>query len=370
VVEQRRERNGRTTGLVLGGVLVALVAGVLGGAIGSGISRGSSASNGGSSTSANPSDSNTCDAVRVADRVLPSVVTISVESADGSGVGTGEIIRSSGYILTNNHVISAAATSGTISVLYSSGTSARATLIGRNPQGDLAVLKVSSTSPLPSIAVADSNAVRVGEPVVALGAPLGLSSSVSSGIVSALGRDVPVPSDNGVTATLRGAIQTDASINPGNSGGALVNCDGKLVGVNTAIATVPNASGVSGGGSVGIGFAIPSASALAEADRLIAGKGDSTPYFGASVAPIPAAAAERFGIKDGVYIDQLDPSGPAAKAGLKVGDIITSIDGKAATSGESVVTAVAAHPVGGSLEVKYLRNGTTATTKVTLTAAP
>jgi putative serine protease PepD len=362
-------RSGRTAVLIVGAVVLAIVAGGVGGAIGSWMTQASTGSSPGAALPGEPSTSS-CDAVSVADRVLPSVVTISVETATGDGVGTGEIIRSSGYILTNNHVIAAAATSGTISVLYSDGTAVAAKLVGRNPQGDLAVLKVSSASALPTIAVADSSSVRVGEPVVALGAPLGLSSSVSAGIVSALGRDVPVPSDNGATATLRGAIQTDASINPGNSGGALVNCAGQLIGVNTAIATVPNASGISGGGSVGIGFAIPSASAVKEADRLIDGTASMEPYFGASVAPIPPAVAERFGITGGLYVDSVDPTGPAAKAGLRVGDVITALDGKAATSGESLVAAVSNHSAGDLLGVKYLRDGASTTVNVKLTAVP
>ena len=365
-----RRQSGVSAGVIVGAVVLALVAGVLGGALWTWLAHGTSEPSGGTSPSAGASASNSCNAVSVADRVLPAIVTISVQAASGSSVGTGEIIRNTGFILTNNHVISAAATSGTISVLYSSGKTARATLVGRNPQGDLAVLKVSATSALPTIAVADSSTVRVGEPVVALGAPLGLSSSVSAGIVSALGRDVPVPGDNGSTATLTGAIQTDASINPGNSGGALVNCSGQLIGVNTAIATVPNSAGESGGGSVGIGFAIPSTSALKEADRMIAGGSSSEPYFGASVAPIPAAVAERFGVKDGLYVDAVDAAGPAAAAGLRVGDIITALDGKAATTGESLVGAVSNHSVGGSLSVKYLRSGKAATVTVILTAVP
>jgi putative serine protease PepD len=366
----KRSSTGRTQPLVVWGVVIALVAGGIGGGIAAWIDAGVRGSVPTPKASSGSATSKSCDAVQVADRVLPSVVTISLKTASGSGVGAGEIIRSSGYILTNNHVIADAASGGSLSVLYSSGTTVAAKLIGRDPKHDLAVIKVSSSSALPTIAIANSSTVQVGEPVVALGAPLGLSSSVSAGIVSALGRDVPVPSDNGTTATLTGAIQTDASINPGNSGGALVNCDGQLIGINTAIATVPNSTGASGGGSVGIGFAIPSTFALGEADKLIAGGEVVAPYFGASVAPIPESVAAKFSITDGLYIDAIDAAGPAASAGLRVGDVITMLDGAPATSGESLVVAVSRHSVGDTVSVKYVRGGTTSTASVKLTAGP
>jgi putative serine protease PepD len=178
--------------------------------------------------------------------------------ANGSGTGSGEVIRSDGYILTNNHVISiAAASGGSVEVQFSDGQVESATITGRDPQTDLAVLKVETSRQLKVIALGSSSSVQVGEPVVAIGAPLGLSGTVTSGIVSALNRTVQVPGDNDSTALLVSAVQTDASINPGNSGGALVDCAGKLVGVPTAGATVPSPSGESGGGSIGLGFAIP-----------------------------------------------------------------------------------------------------------------
>ncbi|GIF25862.1 hypothetical protein Ate02nite_85920 [Paractinoplanes tereljensis] len=207
----------------------------------------------------------TCSAASIAERVLPTVVTLSV----GGGNGSGEIIRDGGYILTNDHVISPAGARGAITVLFSDGRTAPATIVGRAPLVDLAVVRVQTTEKLPLIEVGRSSALRVGQPVVALGAPLGLSGTVTAGIVSALGRDIPVPADGGQTAVLPGAVQTDAAINPGNSGGPLVDCDGRLIGVNTAIATVPNADGQAGGGSVGIGFAIPVDAATVVADQLI-----------------------------------------------------------------------------------------------------
>ena len=239
-------------------VQALLVTGLL--ALAAGCSVGSSS--GGSSGSVRNA-SNTqpavCQVESVANDVLPSVVTINVTSPDGGGGnGSGEVIKSDGYILTNNHVISAAVGGGSVSVVFSDGATVPATITGRDPQTDLAVLRVEPPHDLKVIAIGSSDAVRVGQPVVALGAPLGLSGTVTSGIVSALDRTIHVPGDNGGQALLVSAIQTDAAINPGNSGGALVNCEGQLVGVPTAGATVPGPSGQpASGGSIGLGFAIP-----------------------------------------------------------------------------------------------------------------
>ena len=180
--------------------------------------------------------------------------------------------------------------------------------------------------------------MQVGQPVVALGAPLGLASTVTSGIVSALDRYVPVPGD-GVTHHLIGAIQTDAAINPGNSGGALVDCAGRLVGVNAAIATVPNEAGVSGGGSVGLGFAIPVDLAKPIADELIRTGQPGHPTTGLQVQEIPPAVAEAAGTPTGLFVLAVDPGGPGAKAGLQAGDIITQVDGAPAVSSEQIVVA-------------------------------
>ena len=222
------------TALVVGGIVGGLI-------VGATQSPGSSVNPG---TSAASSTASACPVTSVADQVVPSVVTIAASGPGGDGTGSGEVIRSGGYILTNDHVISIAASGGSVEILFSDGQTVPATITGRDPQTDLAVLKVISLG---------SSSVKVGQPVVAIGAPLGLSGTVTSGIVSALDRTVQVPGENNRSALLVSAVQTDASINPGNSGGALVNCEGQLVGVPTAGATVPD----SGGGSIGLGFAIP-----------------------------------------------------------------------------------------------------------------
>jgi putative serine protease PepD len=275
------------------------------------------------------------------------VVTIAAHGPNGSGTGSGEVIKSDGYILTNNHVISiAAASGGSVEVQFSDGQVESATITGRDPQTDLAVLKVQTSRQLKVIALGSSSSVQVGEPVVASGAPLGLSGTVTSGIVSALNRTVQVPGDNDGTALLVSAVQTDASINPGNSGGALVDCEGKLVGVPTAGATVPSPSGESGGGSIGLGFAIPVDLAKSIADEIIATGRVTHAFFGVS------------------------PGGPAATAGLRPDDVITTINGEPATSNIQLEELTLTKKPGDTVSIGYDRAGHSAKATVTLAAQP
>jgi putative serine protease PepD len=304
-----------------------------------------------------------CPAVPVADRVLPSIVTISARRGAQAGTGSGQIYKDGGYILTNDHVISAGADGGSVAVRYSDGRSSAATIVGRDPSTDLAVLKAADEAKdYPVIATGSSQALKVGQPVVALGAPLGLASTVTSGIVSALDRYVPVPGDD-VTHHLIGAIQTDAAINPGNSGGALVDCSGQLVGVNAAIATVPDAAGVGGGGSVGLGFAIPVDLAKPIAEQLISTGEPGHPTTGLQVQEISSPTGAT-----GLFVLAVEPGGPAAAAGLKAGDVITKIDDEPAVSSEQIVVATLTRTAGDTLELTYVRAGTTATTTLTLAA--
>ena len=297
---------------------------------------------------------------------MPSVVTISASGRGGSGTGSGEIIRSDGYILTNNHVIAIAANGGSVEVLFADGQTAPATITGRDPQTDLAVLKVATAPKLPVIALGSSATVKVGEATVVLGAPLGLSGTVTSGIVSALDRTIQVPAENDTTALLVGAIQTDASINPGNSGGALVNCEGQLVGVPTAGAGAPN----SGGGSIGLGFAIPVDLAKRIADEIIATGHVTHAFFGLSTLPIPPAAAEQAGLPEGLFVQAVTPGGPAAAAGLRTGDVITKIDGEPATSNIQLQELTLTKKPGDTVPIDYTRDGQSATVTVTLAAQP
>jgi putative serine protease PepD len=332
----------------------------------------SSATSASSASSGSSTTVSACAVTQVANQVVPSVVTIAASASasgsgsGGSGTGSGEVIRSDGYILTNNHVISIAANGGSVEVLFSDGQTAAATITGRDPQSDLAVLKVQ-TSHLPKvISLGSSSSVKVGQAVVAIGAPLGLSGTVTSGIVSALDRTVEVPGDNDRSALLVSAMQTDAAINPGNSGGALVNCAGQLVGVPTAGATVPN----SGGGSIGLGFAIPVDLAKSIADEIIATGRVTHAYFGLQTVPIPPAAAAQAGLPEGLYVQAVAACGPAARAGLRADDVITSIDGEAATSNIQLQELTLTKKPGDTVSIGYARAGHSATTTVTLGAQP
>ena len=270
--------------VIIGGIALAVVGGLVGGLLVKATTETSASGD---------AQASVCPATTIAEQVLPSVVKITASGAvSGGGTGSGEIIRAGGYILTNDHVIAVAANGGKLSVLYQDGRTTEATIVGRDPVTDLAVIKAADEAEgRPLIRIGSSTSLRVGQPVVALGAPLGLYGTVTSGIVSALGRYVPIPRGGGQTAHLVDAIQTDASINPGNSGGALVNCAGDLVGVNSAISTVPNAAGIGGGGSVGIGFAIPVDLARPFADQLIEAGRIRQPVIGMEVQTIPASVA-------------------------------------------------------------------------------
>jgi putative serine protease PepD len=346
------------TALVVGGVAGGLIVGA----------TQSSGSTVGPGSTAAPSIASACPVTSVAEKVVPSVVTIAASGpGGGGGTGSGEVIRSGGYILTNNHVISvAAASGGSVQVLFADGQSAPATITGRDPQTDLAVLHVETSRQLKVISLGSSLSVKVGQPVVAVGAPLGLSGTVTSGIVSALDRTVEVPGENDRSALLVSAVQTDASINPGNSGGALVNCEGQLVGVPTAGATVPN----SGGGSIGLGFAIPVDLAKRIAEEIIATGRVTHAFFGLQTVPIPPAAAEQAGLPEGLFVQAVTAGGPAAAAGLRPEDVITKVDGEPATSNVQLQELTLTKKPGDTVSIGYTRDGQSATATVTLAAQP
>jgi putative serine protease PepD len=352
----------------MGAGAALVIGGVVGGVIVAATTPSASGTPSSTSTAgaAGSSTVSACAVTPVANDVIPSVVTIAASGSGGSGTGSGEVIRSDGYILTNNHVISIAASGGSVQVLFADGHTEAATITGRDPQTDLAVLHVQPSNGLKVIALGSSATVKVGEPVVAIGAPLGLSGTVTSGIISALDRTVEVPSDNDSLALLVSAIQTDASINPGNSGGALVNCAGQLIGVPTAGATVPN----SGGGSIGLGFAIPVDLAKAIADEIIATGRVTHAYFGMATVPIPPAAAAQAGVPEGLYVQAVAPGGPAATAGLRAQDVITTIDGQPATSNIQLQELTLTKRSGDTVSIGYTRAGQSATATITLGAQP
>jgi putative serine protease PepD len=347
-------------------VVALVVGGVIGGVIVA--ATKSSASPAASTTGSGQVSA--CNVTSVADKVMPSMVTISASGKGGSGTGSGEIIQSDGYILTNNHVIAIAAQGGSVEVLFSDGQTAPATITGRDPQTDLAVLKVDTSRKLQPIAMGSSSSVVVGEAAVVIGAPLGLSGTVTSGIVSALDRTIEVPAENDTSALLVSAIQTDASINPGNSGGAMVNCSGQLIGIPSAGATVPSSSGESSGGSIGLGFAIPVDLAKTISDEIIATGTVTHAYFGLGTVPIPPAAAAQGGVPEGLYVQNVVPAGPSAQAGLRQGDVITKINGEPATSSVQLQELTLTKKPGDTVQLEYWRNGQTTTATVTLGTQP
>jgi putative serine protease PepD len=302
-----------------------------------------------------------CASTTIAANVLPTIVTVNAGSASNAGSGSGEIIRADGYVLTNDHVISAAANGGTINVVLTDGESAQAAIAGRDPATDLAVIRASGLRSPRVIAFGSSDTLSVGQPVVALGSPLGLSSSVTTGIVSALGRNVQLPGQSDQSALLVDAIQTDAAINPGNSGGALVDCAGKLVGIPTAGAVVPSPSGQQSAGNIGIGFAIPVKLAKLVSDELIATGTVSHAEFGLQVSPTRQAGAN-----EGLFVNQVRSGGPASSAGLQPGDVITRIEGNPARSTDQLIALTLTKRAGDTVSLTYQRHGQSRNTTVRL----
>ena len=308
--------------------------------------------------------SNSINAKSISALVTPSVVSISVKTASGGGTGSGSIYKSNStisYIITNNHVVEAAATSGTIKVEFADGSEIAATIVGRDRMYDIAVLQVKKGN-LPAIALGDSSKISVGEEVLAIGSPLGLANTVTQGIISALNR--PVTAGTTDSTSYVNAIQTDAAINPGNSGGPLVNSAGAVIGVNSAIATLGSSSLSSQSGSIGLGFAIPINQARKTAEQLIKNGKATYPVVGVSVDMQYAGDGARIADTSNAIL----PGGPAAKAGLRAGDLIVTFDGRTITTPEELIVAIRSKNVGDKVEIEYIRSGKTLTTSLTLTA--
>ncbi|MGN8048491.1 S1C family serine protease [Curtobacterium sp. 22159] len=360
----RRDGAGWWTAVV-GGVVVVVAVGALAGWVGATTGGGARSGTGGATVGRAAA----CDAAQVARRVLPSVVTIEVGGDGGDGgSGSGEVIDGSGIVLTNDHVVAAGA-DGTVTVRLDDGTELDAAVVGRDPRTDLAVLRTHGGRRLPALPWGSSDGLVVGEPVVALGAPLGLSGTVTTGVVSALGRDVPVPTGDGTGSTvLTGSIQTDASINPGNSGGALVDCSGHLVGINTAIATVPGAGGGSSG-SVGIGFAVPAAVARPVAEALLRDGRVAHPTVGISTAPVALHQADG-SVAVGLQLTAVAAGGPADRAGLRPGDVVTGVEDVGSLHPDTIAHLEATRDVGDVVRVTYRRDGAEHEARIALRAAP
>ncbi len=358
-----RRRRGRGL-LVTGVVLLCLLAGIAGGfagqLLGDRVLTGRSAlPEPGPGVTARPAGS----IANIAAKVLPSVVTIKVDAgSEGAGTGSGFVVDNKGHILTNNHVVAAAANGAKIQVVLSNGEIEDATIVGRDVSYDLAVLRLERTD-LPPLRLGRSGDVVVGDQVIAVGAPLGLDQTVTSGIVSALNRPVSPGADD--EGTYINAIQTDAAINPGNSGGPLLDLQGQVIGVNSAIARVPG-SGSSTGGNIGLGFAIPSDQARRTAEQLIA--------TGKATHPVIGVLLDRTFSGDGALVrdtdDAVTPNGPADKAGVEPGDVVVGFEGKPIRTPDQLIVSIRARAVGDTVTLTIRREGKELQLKMTLEAQP
>ena len=270
-------------------------------------------------------------------------------SQQSQAQGSGFVYDSAGHIVTNDHVV---ANATKISVMFSDGSKYSAKVVGADPSTDLAVLKVNApSSKLHPLTLGDSSKLAVGDGVVAIGSPFGLDETVTTGIVSALNRDISSTNN----FTISGVIQTDAAINHGNSGGPLLNMSGEVVGINTQIES-------DSGGNEGVGFAVPSSTISTVASKLVSGQKVQHPYLGVYVGT-PAN-------RSGAQIAQVKSGSPAASAGLKAGDVITAFDGQAIQSPQDLTAAVGAKAPGDKVTITYVRNGSTKTAQVTIGTRP
>ena len=295
----------------------------------------------------------------IAAKVQPSVVQLNVTGGQESGTGSGFIISSDGYIVTNNHVAGVAAQGGSIEVAFSDGSTAQGKLVGANADYDIAVVKVDKTG-LPALTLGDSSALAVGDSVIAIGSPLGLSGTVTTGIVSALNRPVTAGGAETGTTSYIDAIQTDAAINPGNSGGPLLDGNGNVIGVNSAIATM-GSDGTSQTGSIGLGFAIPIDTAKRVADEIVKTGSASTPVIGVSL--------DQQYDGPGARVAEVTAGSGAEAAGLQPGDVITKVDGQVMSDSTQVIVSIRAKAPGDSVTLTIERNGSTQDVPVTLKAS-
>jgi len=349
-----RPAGRRRAPLVFAAIAIALLAGALGAVGGTAATLAVSSPSTPSPSTPAGGFSTPQDVVTVAAAVLPSVVQIRVVTSEGSGTGSGFVLTPAGLIATNNHVV-AGATAGDITVYFFDGSKSKAHVIGTSPSYDLAVIKVDDHPNLKPVVTGDSDALRIGDPVIAIGSPLGLSGTVTTGIISS--KDRPVTTGGNGESSYISALQTDAAINPGNSGGPLVDLSGRVVGVNSAIATLGSSQGGQSG-SIGLGFSIPINTVKRVTDQIIS--------TGHAVYPIIGAGVAMDYTGDGAKISTVDPGSPAELAGVKPGDIITKIDGETVTSGIDLIVLTRKHEPGQKVKLTVSRSGNTSDLTVTL----
>ncbi|WP_129295237.1 S1C family serine protease [Streptomyces lydicus] len=367
-----KRRNG---GLIAAVLVAALVAGGIGGGIGFWAAGQSDSDSTTVSASGDPGALNRkpTSVSGIAQKALPSVVTIEAQGAGGDGgTGTGFIYDKQGHILTNNHVVASAADGGKLTATFSNGKKYDAEVVGRAQGYDVAVVKLKNASgaPLNPLPLGKSSNVQVGDATIAIGAPFGLSGTVTTGIISAKDRPVASSDGGGTSASYMSALQTDASINPGNSGGPLMDAAGNVIGINSAIQSAGNGGGLGGesqqSGSIGLGFAIPIDQARRVAQDLIKTGKPVYPQIGVQVGMRDTGNGATIARTGNNGSDSVTPNGPADKAGLKPGDTITKLDDTVVDSGPTLISEIWQHKPGDQVTLTYKRGGKEHTTQVTL----
>ncbi|MBL1290739.1 S1C family serine protease [Streptomyces sp. NPDC057067] len=372
--QSEHPRRRRAGGLVAAVAVAALVAGGIGGALGYWAADSNDSGSSGSTTVAasnSPKDfkRDAGTVAGVAASALPSVVTIDAQSGDGEGgTGTGFVYDKEGHILTNNHVVASAADSGQLTATFSNGKKYDAEVVGRAQGYDVAVLKLKKAPEgLTPLALGDSDKVAVGDSTIAIGAPFGLSNTVTTGIISAKNRPVASGDGSSNKNSYMSALQTDASINPGNSGGPLLDAGGAVIGINSAIqSTSGGGVGQSQAGSIGLGFAIPVNQAKNVAEQLIKTGQPVYPVIGATVTMEEKTGGAVISDEGAGGTPAVTPNGPAAQAGLKAGDVITKFNDTTVESGPTLIGEIWTHKPGDKVTLTYKRDGKTATAEVTL----
>lgn len=363
VPEHPRPGRGRT-GIVVAALLAGLVGG---GAAGAGTVALLDRHSGGTTLTQVPASSTSTAAATTpgsvaaaAGKAMPSTVDIQVDLAKGSGEGSGVVLTADGDVLTNNHVVSGA--QGDIGVTMADGTEHTATVLGTSPSYDLAVIKLQGVSGLTPATLGQSSVLQVGQQVVAIGSPQGLTGTVTDGIVSAINRTVAVQGEDGSSVVYNG-LQTDAAINPGNSGGPLVNLDGQVVGVNSAIATADSASSTGQGGSIGLGFAIPIDQAKRVAQEIIQTGSATKPVLGVAGSVDGSRTASA---GSGAQISTVQSGSPAAAAGLKAGDVVTKVGAARVEDFADLIARIGASAPGSTVTLTVGTGSAAHTATVTL----